>query len=202
MDFKSLVKNILFEESLPGTAIFVGRFQPLTAAHYSIIDNLRKSYRNVFVVIVAGKTKKNNPLTLGQRVKLISKAFGGKLPLQSIIKAPTGFTPDILDKISRYISKEKLKRKFILAAGEDRIDEYKRQINEYYKGEAEIEIKMIPREEESISATKVRQALMQNNEEEFRRLMPQSLWDEYESLRKLISNKNNELIDNKIINEI
>lgn len=188
MNFKTILKNILFEEHLPGTALFVGRMQPLTIAHYNIIDNARKKYDDIFVIIVAGKSKKNNPLTFKQRVELVYKAFEGKIPMSHIIKAPNAFTPNIIDYLKRYISKEKHRKRFVIFSGEDRANEYVKQIENYYNGGAQVEIQAIPRKEESVSATKVRKALMNDDITGYKRLMPHTLWDEYEELKQIINN--------------
>jgi len=188
MNFKSILKNILLEEHLPGTALFVGRMQPLTIAHYNIIDDARKKYDYIFVIIVAGKSKKNNPLTFKQRIELVYKAFEGKIPMSHIIKAPNAFTPSIIDYLQRYISKEKHKNRFVIFSGEDRANEYVNQIEKYYNGSAQVNVHIIPRKEESISATKVRKALMNDDISSYKRLMPHTLWDEYEELKQIINN--------------
>ena len=196
MKLKTFIKLIL-EARTPGTAIFIGRMQPITLAHYNIIEQARKTYDDIFIVIVKGaKTsadKRKNPFTLGQRVQFIYRAFDGKIPMDHIIKAPTGFTPDILDYLDKYISKKKLKKRFVIFAGADRADDYKRQIDKYYEGEAKIDIEVIPREEDSISATKVRKALIDNNLNEFKRLMPQTLWNEFDNMRKILLSKVNSI---------
>jgi len=187
--------NLLFEEHLPGTAVFVGRLQPITLAHYNIIDQARKTYDDIFIILVSGsKTKKQqNPFTFKQRAELVYKAFNGKIPMSHILKAPTGFTPDILDYLDKYISRKKLKKKFVLFAGADRADDYKRQIDNYYKGAADVEVKTISREDDSISATKVRKALLDNNLEEFKRLTPKNIWPEFDKLRNIILKKINNI---------
>ena len=199
MNLKTIIKNILFEDHMPGTAIFVGRMQPLTIAHYNIINDARKKYNELFVVIVAGKSKKNNPFTFKQRVELVHKAFEGKIPMSHIIKAPTGFTPNILMHLQKYISRHAHKRLFILFAGEDRAEEYRNQIKKYYKGDAQVELHIIPRDDDSVSATKVRKALVDGDIENYKRLMPRTLWGEYEKLKKIIASIGNQLTDNKII---
>jgi len=199
MNINTIIRDVLFEGHLEGTALFFGRMQPLTVAHYNIIDDARKKYRDLFVIIVAGRSRKNNPLTFQQREKLIHKAFAGKIPKTHIIKAPTGFTPHIVQRLSRYISKQKTKAHFVLFAGEDRADEYRKHIEDYYEDGAKVEVQTISREDESVSATRVRKALLDSNEENFKRLMPTTLWNEYDNLKKLIAASSNQLSDDKII---
>jgi len=194
MNLKKLI-SLIFEENLPGTAIILGRFQPITIAHYNIINEARKKYQSTFVVIVSGKSRKNNPFSVSERAKLIFQAFEGKLPMSHIIKAETGFTPDVIRKIESLISKQKNKKKFIIFAGTDRIEDYRRQIQNYYKGDADVEVIEIPREEDSISATKVRKALIDDDIDNYKRLMPTSLWDKFKNLRKILLQRKNYLTD-------
>lgn len=201
MRLKKLLDKVL-TESRQGTAIFIGRMQPLTLAHFNIINQARKDYQTVFIVIVSGgkssKEKAKNPFSFKERAEFIYKAFEGKIPMKHIIKAPTGFTPDIVEYLDRYISRNNLKKKYIIFAGADRAEDYKRQIKNYYKGNVDVEIRVIPREEESISATKVRKALLDGDVENFKRLMPQSLWPEYNSMRNKLLQKINYITDEKI----
>ena len=122
---------MLYEENIEGTAFIIGRFQPITNAHYEIIEDARKKYSKTFVVVVnpnpTPKSKKytksgefrkpyldkmkKNPFSLRYRTKLIHKAFGGKLPMQNIISAKSGFIPAVVDKIHRYVSSKRAKSK-------------------------------------------------------------------------------------------
>lgn len=197
---------MLLEENEKGTAFIVGRFQPITKLHYQIIDDARKKYQSIFVVIVnppvpskekrynkKGELRKpeadrmqKNPFSLGLRMKLIHKAFGGKIHPSHIISAENGFTPDIVDKIMRYTSKEKLKEKVILLAGSDRIPGYKRQLESVPEMD-NVEIQEIPRDMDSadnVSATKVRNAIKNGDEETFKELTPQGIHSEFNRLRK------------------
>lgn len=176
---------MIFEENLKGTAYIVGRFQPITKLHYKIIDEARKKYQSIFVVIVnplvpkkekrytkSGELRtpekariEKNPFSLALRMKLIHEAFGGKIHQSHIISAQNGFNPAIIEKIKNLTSKQKLKEKIVLLAGSDRIPDYKRQIEAHLKDD-NIEIQEISRDIDSadnVSATKAREALKTNN---------------------------------------
>ena len=199
---------MLFEENIKGTAFIVGRFQPITRLHYEIIDEARKKYSTIFVVVVNPPlpskekryTKKGelrtpektrmekNPFNLALRMKLIHKSFGGKIHPSRIISAENGFTPDIIDKIKRYVSKEKMKENIVLLAGSDRIPGYVKQL-ENYLGSENVSIQEITRDMDSadnVSATRVREALRDGNKEEFQSLTPQGIHSEFDNLRKFI----------------
>ena len=183
---------MIFEENLKGTAFIVGRFQPITRLHHKIIDDARKKYQDIYVVVVSGakssKDKKKNPFPLAFRMRLISKAFGGKLHSSKIISAPNGFAPDIIDKITRHSSKESLKKNIVLLAGSDRIPGYKRQIDDYFDKEGiEVSIQEIERDmsaADNVSATKVRDAIKEKDFETFKSLTPEGIHDEFKNLQK------------------
>lgn len=196
---------MLLEENLKGTAFIVGRFQPITKLHYQIIDDARKKYQQTFVVVVnppippkekrftqKGEIRKpekdrqeKNPFSLGLRMKLIHKSFGGKLHPSHIISAPNGFTPDIAQKLERYISRKEQKEKLVLLAGSDRIPAYKRQLES--AGIENVEVQEITRDMDSadnVSATKVRQSLKDGDKQEFMSLTPEGIHSEFDKLRK------------------
>lgn len=219
---------MLNEENIKGTAFIIGRFQPITKLHCKIIDDARKKYQNTFVVVVNPKlperekrfTKKGelrtpekrriekNPFSLSLRVKLIYKALEGKLHSSHIISAPTGFTQDAIEKIFRYLSKEKHKKNFVLLAGSDRVDEYIRQLKLY--SNIDFSIKEITRDitsADNVSATKVRNAIKENDFETFKKLTPEGIHSEFNNLRKLIVSESQNtffkkmLIETKLLQE-
>lgn len=214
---------MLFEENTPGTAFIVGRFQPITKMHYRIIDEARKKYQQVFVIVVnplptprakkytkSGQVRKpvmdkmkKNPFPLNTRIKLIHKAFKGKLDFENIIPAKSGFTPDIVKKLHRYISKEDQKQTFVLLAGSDRVDEYKRQLATELP--ASVKIKEISRNidnAENVSATKVRNAIRNNRSDEFEKLTPSGIHDQFDALKGYLMSESVSKFSKKLLNEM
>jgi len=215
---------MLLEENVKGTAFIVGRFQPITKLHYKIIDDARKKYQTIFVVVVnppvppkekrynkKGELRKpeadriqKNPFNLALRMKLIHEAFGGKIHPSHIISAENGFTPDIVEKIMRYTSKDKLREKIVLLAGSDRIPAYKRQL-ESVPGLDNVEIQEIPRDMDSadnVSATKVRNALKSGDEDTFKQLTPGGIHDEFNRLRKHVMSEGERSFFRKMLLEM
>jgi nicotinamide mononucleotide adenylyltransferase len=184
----------LYEEHEVGTALIIGRFQPITKVHYEIIDSARKKFQQIFIVVVRGtktqKDKEKNPFPLGLRLRLIYMAFGGKIHPSHIISAPSGFVPEIMDNILKLTSKENLKKRLVLLAGTDRIAAYKKQLDDYFDNDGvSAEIQEIARDMDSadnVSASKVREAIKNNDKETFQSLVPVGIHDEFMTLRKYL----------------
>lgn len=133
----------LFEDVPPPgkkrVAIVIGRFNPPTKGHYAVINKVKKFVKDnpklnleampVVVVIGGGKTdqdKAKNPLSVDERI-LFMKSSGqadgvtfttAKNAFEALTKARAdGFEP------------------IAIAAGSDRIDDYVRILNQYFKNE-------------------------------------------------------------------
>lgn len=210
MNMKKLLDNLL-EGNLPGTALVIGRFQPITVAHHSVINMARRNFQNVYVVIIdpgpllkeKKYTKKGvlrtpairgmhkRPFTGRFRTQLVHDAFEGKLDFKNIITAPTGFVPEVMTKVHNSISKEKLKKRLTLFSGTDRADEYRAQLEKELEIDIEPDVMEIKRnmdDAENISATKVREAIANDNKDEFKRLTPTGTHKYYEKMRGAILN--------------
>jgi nicotinamide mononucleotide adenylyltransferase len=184
----------LNEEHEVGTALIVGRFQPITRTHFEIIDAARKKFQQIFIVVVKGaksqKDREKNPFPLGLRLRLIYNAFGGKIHPSHIISAPSGFVPEILDNIFRLTSSENLKKRLVLLTGSDRAAAYKKQIDDYFEKDGiNVEVQEIARDmdaADSVSASKVREAIKNNDKETFQSLTPLGIHNEFMTLRKFL----------------
>jgi nicotinamide mononucleotide adenylyltransferase len=184
----------LNEEHEIGTALIVGRFQPITKVHFDIIDSARKRFQQIFIVVVKGaksqKDKEKNPFPLGLRLRLIHNAFGGKIHPSHIISAPTGFVPEIMDNIFNLTSRENLKKRLVLLAGTDRIAGYKKQLDDYFeKDGVTAEVQEIARDmdaADNISASKVREAIKNNDKETFQSMTPAGIHGDFMTLRKYL----------------
>jgi nicotinamide mononucleotide adenylyltransferase len=184
----------LNEEHEVGTALIIGRFQPITKVHFEIIDSARKRFQQIFIVVVAGaksqKDKEKNPFPLSLRIRLIYLAFGGKIHPSHIISAPSGFVPEIMDNIFRLTSRENLKKRLVLLAGTDRVAAYKKQLDDYFeKDGVTAEVQEIARDMDSadnVSASKVREAIKNNDKETFQGLTPSGIHDEFMTLKKYL----------------
>lgn len=179
-------------------AIVYGRFQPLTKAHYGMIKSLIDKYQRVFIFPVQGekafktkaKTEKGrasemarklerSPFPVGLRAELIRKAFPN-LDSRQILKGERGSISFLYDKIKRMypgINIEKLD----VWAGPDEYEDYQRQAKEMMEKtdyvEVDVEVKKFDvGTRETVSATRVREAIASSDKEEG-----------FESYKKLIA---------------
>jgi len=191
-------------------AIIYGRFQPLTKAHYEMIEKVRKMYHTIFIFPVQGpkayktiaktdKGKKSelsrklsrSPFPVGLRIDLINKAFP-KIPSDHIIHATSGGIEHIYNTIKRLHPSIET-NKLDVYAGPDEYESYQAQLK-YIKNK-DLDIKIIKHDvgsREEVSGTKLRAALTNPNKEEgyqiYKKLAAPPLADEgsYNRLRKVI----------------
>jgi nicotinamide mononucleotide adenylyltransferase len=151
--------------------IFIGRFQPFHLGHAKILDMMNNP---VILLVKGGKSsqdKNRNPLSQKDQIRLIKKYS----PKAKIVETKNGYIPDIVEQL-----KEMNIEVDTLMAGDDRIESYKKQ-NE--RAGIKINYKLTPR---VTSATKVRNAIREDDHETFKKIMPKKLHKEWDNLRKLI----------------
>lgn len=199
----------LLEGSLPGTALIMGRFQPITVAHYNIINMARRNFQQVYVVIVDPgpmRAKKKytmkgtvrvpalrkmweRPFIARFRAKLVHAALEGKLDFKNIITAPTGHVPSVMKKVYDTVSREQLKKQITVFTGTDRADEYRQQLKNDLDVTAITDVMEVKRDmddAENVSASKVREAIANDNRDEFERLTPTGIHSYYNDMKKII----------------
>ena len=179
--------------------IMIGRFQPFTKGHYKCIETAAKQ-KGIPTVIAMIDTPENkvdekHPFPSSLTLPLYKKLFEKDKNIEDIILVKSA---DIV-KIS-----EELKKKNLQIAswtcGSDRIDTYTRMSSKYHDRanlSDDFEMMEIFRTAEDISATKVRQTLLNNDKKEFIKLTPRIPLsmsmknDYYETLRTQINSVNN-----------
>lgn len=140
-DFQQqLEMNMLFEDLVPmadkKVAVVIGRFNPPTKGHYAVIDAVKKFIRknknlnleaSPAVVIIGGSKsdsdRKKNPLTAEER-ELFMKASGQANGAMFFI-APNAFA-------AFGMLREKGYEPVAIAAGTDRIQDYKKILDKYF----------------------------------------------------------------------
>lgn len=206
--------------------IICGRFQPLTKAHYEMIEKVRKMYHTIFIFPVQGpkayqaiaktdKGKKSelsrklsrSPFPVGLRIDLINKAFP-KIPNDHIIHATSGGIEYIYNTIKRLYPSVKT-NKLDVYAGPDEYESYQAQLK-YIKNK-DLDIKIIKHDvgsREEVSATKLRAALINPDKEEgykiYKKLAAPPLADvsNYNRLRRVIQKINIEESMRSFMNQI
>jgi nicotinamide mononucleotide adenylyltransferase len=203
-------------------AIIYGRFQPLSKAHYNMIQSVinKHTVNNTFVFPVQGekaysttaKTEKGkksqlekklarNPLPVGLRISLITKAFP-KLDQKQILKLKQGSIIAAYEEIQRMYPKN-IDTLYVYC-GEDEYESYSRQAEQMMEKEeySNIDVQVKKYEEgtriktatgeieSSVSGTKLRQSITLENKEEafeeYKKLIAPPLADR-ETFQKLRS---------------
>lgn len=137
---QQLEMNALFEDLAPmadkKVAVVIGRFNPPTKGHYAVIDTVKKFIRqnkklgleaSPAVIIIGGSKsdadKKKNPLSAEER-ELFMKS-SGKANGAMFFIAPNAFA-------AFSMLREKGYEPVAIAAGTDRIDDYKKMLDKYF----------------------------------------------------------------------
>lgn len=150
-DFHYIIKY-LYIKQLEGTnnCLIIGRMQPPTIEHLNIIKTCAEQYDNVYVTLSKNKNEVDkNPYSLEQRYLMLASC---NLPKNVYVtECNSGNIFYIQNKLQKNIN--------VIACGFDRVEDYKRQL----LNNPEIKIKIFKRTKNSISSTKVRQAIKNKN---------------------------------------
>ena len=174
---KEILESILGRDKVDysKSAFTIGRFQPLTLGHMKMIDELKK-FKKAYIFIVKGKKtskdKDKNPFDFDLQKEMIKKVA----PKINVIEIPSGFFVNEIEKLPE--------KEFYLLCGSDRVKGYERMLN--YLENKKVNILEIPRSDEDISATKVRQALKDDNKKEFEKMTPKEIHNYYDKLKEYL----------------
>lgn len=163
--------------------IIVGRFQPFTLGHVKVFEQIHKqnSYP-VVVFLVRGKKsdKDKNPFDVSTQERMFAAMKTQYKFLKEIKVIPTAG----IDKIFNAL--RPAYEPVLWGAGTDRIKGYNAQITRYWDELNSLEdFKMyeIKRTDSNISATKVRNALIIDDEDSFKDMTPKSIHNFYNELK-------------------
>jgi len=153
-------------------SLILGRFQPLTLGHEKMLKQAYKNSDKLVICIVRARKKdsEKNPFPLDLQEKMIKEIF----PKADIITHSTGNLFSIMQKSSFNIN--------TIWAGTDRAANYRQTI----KYNPELSVSEIKRSDKDISATKVREAIKNNDIKTFRSMMDKKLWKYFDELRKYL----------------
>jgi len=174
------VMKYLLIKKLPGNnvAMFIGRLQPPTKLHLSIIREALKDFDNVVVALVRGKKSdiKDNPFSFETQKKIINEVF----PDVKVIEVSTGNILSAMNASDENIN--------AVLCGSDRVEGYRNQL----KNNPEIAVVETARDMDGVSGTKLRKALIDGNKEEFQRNSDPKTYKFYDELRKEILGETSE----------
>ena len=168
--------------------MFVGRFQPFTMGHAKVIEHLHKQNGLPTVIfLVKSKTKKKEdnfkrPFDENLQVAMI-KQIMKEYPVENVFVINTG-------AIDKMFNEMRPKYEPVLwGTGSDRLKTYGFQVNnQKYRDELGVDdnfrLEEIPRTDDNISATKVRNALLDGDEKSFQAMTPKSLHKMFKLLKQ------------------
>ena len=170
------VSDVNTEPGDTDVAVIMGRFQPPTKAHLKIIENAyKKTHNKVAVFIVKSKSEKS-PFDTGRVIDILKTL---KVPIE-IFVIKNGFIGEFV-----HILRNNKLEPTTLWVGSDRKSSYESQIRRYEDTfNLNLEVKEIKRSAEDISASKVREALLNDDFETFKSMMTKNSLKFYEKLKK------------------
>lgn len=155
--------------------LMIGRYQPMHSGHYRCVETAWKEKHVPTVIcmieVPEAKVDKRHPFPTDMLINLYDEWFKKDPKIERIL---TVRTADIV-KINEMLKAiDKDYQIVSLTCGTDRVKDYQWMYK--YKEQADLpedfEIIEIKRTDEDVSATKARQALLDNNKEEFFKLVP------------------------------
>lgn len=164
--------------------LFLGRFQPFHDGHGSIVMNAWNDCEHLIIAIGSsqeGRTKKN-PLTFDERKTLIRALTWYNKDI-TIIGIPDRENPrddsSWGEYVMNYVEKECGVRPTIIFEGSE-------DARSHWYDTLDVEVKITDRNEDPISATMIRQMLLEDNRRGFTMNMPCGTWGFYEDLRNIM----------------
>lgn len=170
MDDLFLTSKMKLMRLLPGNnnALFIGRMQPPTKMHMRIISDGLKKYDNIVVGIVKGKKSdgSRNPFPFEIQKEMVLKVF----PNVEVVQVGNGNIIGITSKLKMNVN--------AVLAGSDRVDGYRKQLVK----NPDTTVDETLRDENGISGTKVRQAIVTRDKKSFKENMHRKTWRYWEKL--------------------
>jgi cytidyltransferase-like protein len=168
--------------------MFVGRFQPFTLGHAKVVETIYKQngYPVVILLVKAKNKKKEDafkrPYDEATQVAMINR-LKGKLPIEDIFVIPTGGIDTMFNAMRpKY-------EPVLWGPGSDRMRTYGFQVDKQeYRDALDVRddfgLFEIPRTGKNISATQVRNAMLDGDEKLFKKLTPKPLHNMYAELKQ------------------
>lgn len=147
LEAQDLLKKIGLTEEKGGRAasigLTVGRFQPFHKDHARLIRKMAQRYDKVIIAVTGNKRSAENPFPFELRKELIDMSLPDVEPKLEIYKIDGGaFLPSILEHVADSGSKSYQPGDAVeVVVGEDRFEEFKRQIERAVDG-AEVGVDM------------------------------------------------------------
>jgi cytidyltransferase-like protein len=191
VDLNEALKVNHVEQGKQPVNMFVGRFQPFTLGHAKVLETIHKENGYpVVVFLVKAKTKKkgdefSRPYDESTQIDMFNNVKKQYPFLKEIFVIPTGGIDTMFNEMRpKY-------EPVLWGTGSDRMASYGYQVNnDSYRDQlnvrADFGLFEIPRTDDDISATAVRNALLDGNEKQFQNLTPKAVHGMYNELKSKI----------------
>ena len=174
--------------------MFVGRFQPFTLGHAKVLETMYKANGYpVVVFLVKSKTVKkgdefSRPYEENTQIEMFNKVKKQYPFLKEIFVVPSAAIDIMFNEVRpKY-------EPVLWGTGSDRMKAYGYMVNnDSYRDQlnvrADFALFEIPRTDDEISATKVRNAMLDGNEKEFQSMTPKAIHPMYNELKSKLEDK-------------
>lgn len=156
--------------------IVIGRFQPFTAGHYKCVEAAMNKRGLPTVICMIGVPESRvdirHPFPSDMLVDAYSDLFSNDNKVADVIPVKNASIVHIADELRKHGYEIAS-----WACGTDRYDDYTRMSNKYHEDAGltdDFEVIEVPRTDEDISATKVRNCLLNGDRNGFYSMIPQS----------------------------
>ena len=167
--------------------MFVGRFQPFTLGHAKVVKAIhQQNGYPVVILLVKSKTKKKEdafkrPYDEDTQMDMLNK-LKRELPIEDVFVIPTGGIDTMFNALRPHYEP------VLWGTGSDRMTTYGYQVNNDKYREAlgvrdDFKLFEIPRTGQNISATQVRDAMLDGDEKLFKKLTPKGIHNMYDELK-------------------
>lgn len=170
--------------------IIIGRFQTFHNGHKEIIDSACKICERVGVLIGSSQEfgTLKNPFSFAKRKQILEKVYGNKIEIYPLPDIGVGNNSEwgkyVLKQIIYYFRK---KPDVFISGKEERRNSW--FDDEEFKGIGVISIdKKI-----NISATELRECLIQGDKEKWKQYVPKEIHNEYEIMRQIMLTAKNQV---------
>ena len=191
--------------------MFVGRFQPFTLGHAKVIENMNKQNGYpVVIFLIKSKTKKkedafSRPYDEDTQVRML-EALKSTYPIQDVFILPSAGIDLMFNELRpKY-------EPVLWGTGTDRMKTYSYQVDkEEYRNDLNVRpdfgLFEITRGDNDVSATQVRNAMLEDDEKTFKKLTPRAIHGMYTELKdklqqSMATNESNFLTFNEFIKKI
>lgn len=190
LKFSEFLNEQLAKQGKEDVNVIVGRFQPFHKGHLSIVENMYKENKKRAYIFIVRGTKLNEKTLFSEKLTediVLEVANKHKDIIAGVKTIPTV-------AIDKYILGN-LRPKYepvLFGAGDDRVESYQRQIDSIIqKGELNVkpEFKVFHLKRSGgfvaeISASKVREAIKNDDKSTFEKMMPEETYSFYDELKK------------------